>query len=46
VKPYFIDDGIGKGLKKMLAREKDMPADVRKYIEDELRKIEDDDYVV
>jgi thymidylate synthase len=46
VKPFFIDDGIGKGLKKMLEREKDMPANVRKNIEEELRKLEDDDYVV
>ncbi len=46
VKPYFIDDGIGKGLKKMLEREKDMPENVREAIEDELRKLEDDDYIV
>ncbi len=46
VKPYFIDDGIGKGLKKMLEREKEMPVNVRKAIEEELRKLEDDDYVV
>jgi hypothetical protein len=46
VKPYFIDDGIGKGLKKMLEREKEMPAKVRKAIEEELRKLDDDDYVV
>jgi hypothetical protein len=46
VKPFFIDDGIGKGLKKMLSREKGMPEDVRKNIEEELRKIEADDYVV
>jgi len=46
VKPYFIDDGIGKGLKKMLEREKEMPENVRKAIEDELRKVEKDDYVV
>ena len=46
VKPYFIDDGIGKGLKKMLEREKDMPENVRKAIEDELRKLEDEDYIV
>jgi hypothetical protein len=46
VKPYFIDDGIGKGLRKMLEREKDMPENVRKNIEDELKKLKDDDYVV
>jgi thymidylate synthase len=46
VKPHFIDDGIGKGLKKMLEREKDMPEAVRKNIEEELRKLEDDDFVV
>jgi thymidylate synthase len=46
VKPFFIDDGIGKGLKKMLEREKDMPQDVRKAIEEELRKLKEDDYVV
>ncbi len=46
VKPFFIDDGIGKGLKKMLEREKDMPEDVRKAIEEELRKLEDEDYIV
>lgn len=46
VKPYFIDDGIGKGLKKMLEREKDMPENVREAIESELRKLEDDNYVV
>jgi hypothetical protein len=46
VKPFFIDDGIGKGLKKMLSREKDMPEDVRKKIEEELKNLENDDYIV
>jgi thymidylate synthase len=46
VKPYFIDDGVGKGLKKMLEREMEMPENVRKAIEDELRKMEKDDYEV
>jgi hypothetical protein len=46
VKPFFIDDGIGKGLKKMLEREKDMPDEVRKAIEEELRKLESEEYVV
>jgi thymidylate synthase len=46
VKSFFIDDGIGKGLKKMLEREINMPEGVRRDIEEELRKIEDDDYVV
>jgi len=46
VKPYFIDDGVGKGLKTMLEREKDMPVPVRKAVEEELRLMEKDDYVV
>ncbi len=46
VKPYFIDDGVGKGLRKMLEREKDMPEEVRKAVAEELHKMEDDDYVV
>jgi thymidylate synthase len=46
IKPFFIDDGIGKGLKPMLAREKDMPAETRKLIEKELRLMEKDDYIV
>ncbi len=46
VKPYFIDDGLGKGLKPMLDRETEMPADVRKAIEHELRLMEKDDYIV
>jgi thymidylate synthase len=46
VKPYFIDDGLGKGLKPMLKREKDMPENVRKAVEQELRSMEEDDYIV
>lgn len=46
VKLYFIDDGVGKGLKRMLEREKDMPDEVRSAIAEELRKMEDDDYIV
>lgn len=46
IKPFFIDDGIGKGLKPMLEREKEMPAEVRKKIEQELRLMEKDDYIV
>ena len=46
IKPFFIDDGIGKGLKSMLAREKDMPEKVRKIIAQELSLMEKDDYVV
>jgi thymidylate synthase len=46
VKPYFIDDGLGKGLKPMLEREKDMPERVRQAIDRELRLMEKEDYVV
>jgi hypothetical protein len=46
IKPYFIDDGVGKGLRVMLEREKDMPDKVRKAIEEELRQMEKDDYLV
>jgi thymidylate synthase len=46
IKPFFIDDGVGKGLRPMLAREKDMPAGVRDAIAEELRKMEEEDYVV
>ena len=46
VKPYFIDDGVGKGLKRMLEREKEMPEKVRRAIEKELRLVKKDDYVV
>jgi hypothetical protein len=33
VKSFFIDDGVGKGLRPMLKREKDMPKTVRKAVE-------------
>jgi thymidylate synthase len=46
VKPFFIDDGLKKGLRPMLEREKDMPENVRKSIKEELSKMEKDDYVV
>jgi thymidylate synthase len=46
IKPHFIDDGLGKGLRVMLEREKDMPDKVRKAIEEELRQMEKDDYLV
>ncbi len=46
IKPHFIDDGLGKGLKPMLARETDMPDNVKKVIAEELRQMEKDDYVV
>jgi thymidylate synthase len=46
VKPFFINDGIGKGLDPMLEREKDMPENVRKAIEEELCLMRKDDYIV
>jgi thymidylate synthase len=46
VKPYFLDDGIGKGLKPMLEREKNMPGDIREKIVKEVRLMENDDYLV
>ncbi len=46
VKPYFIDDGLGKGLKAMLERESEMPENVREAIEQELQLMEKDDYIV
>jgi thymidylate synthase len=46
IKPHFIDDGLGKGLRQMLKREREMPEKVRKAIEEELRLMEKDDYVV
>jgi thymidylate synthase len=46
IKPHFIDDGIGKGLRPMLEREKDMPADVKAAVSEELRQMEKEDYVV
>lgn len=46
VRSFFIDDGLGKGLKPMLEREKEMPEKVRKAIEEDLRLMEGDEYVV
>jgi thymidylate synthase len=46
VRPFFIDDGVGKGLKPMLEREKEMPESVRKAVQNELHKMQNDDYVV
>lgn len=46
VKSYFIDDGIGKGLARMLEREKDMPANVRDAIRRELESMKKDGYTV
>jgi len=46
VKPFFIDDGVGKVLKIMLEREKEMPEKVRKAIQEELRMMEGEGYVV
>ncbi len=46
IKPHFIDDGLGKGLRPMLEREKKMPQKVRKAVEEELRKMEKKDYIV
>ena len=46
IKPFFIDDGVGKGLKVMLEREKEMPENVRKMIGEELRLMEEEGYVV
>ena len=46
VRPLFIDDGLRKGLRPMLEREKDMPEEVRQAIAKELQAMEGDDYVV
>ncbi len=46
VRPYFIDDGVGKGLRVMLEREQDMPEDVKRAIAKELEAMEQEDYVV
>ena len=46
VRPLFIDDSLGKGLKPMLEREKDMPEKVRQAVAEELEMMEKDDYVV
>ena len=46
VRPHFIDDGVSKGLRPMLAREHDMPQKVRQSIAEELEAMEQDGYVV
>jgi len=46
VRPHFIDDGLGKGLQPMLARENDMPEDVRQAVARELEAMLGEDYVV
>jgi thymidylate synthase len=46
VRPLFIDDSLGKGLKPMLEREKDMPEEVRQAIVNELEAMKRDDYIV
>ncbi len=46
IKQFFIDDGVGKGLRVMLEREKEMPEDVRQAITEELRQMEGDNYIV
>jgi thymidylate synthase len=46
VRPHFIDDGVGKGLRPMLSREHDMPAEVRAAIARELEAMEQEGYPV
>jgi len=46
IKPHFIDDGIGKGLKPMLERETEMPEKVRLAIAAELEAMKTEDYIV
>ena len=46
VRPHFIDDGVSKGLRPMLAREHDMPQEVKQSIAEELEAMEKDGYVV
>ena len=46
VKQFFIDDGLGKGLRPMLDREKEMPERVRRKIEKELLMMEGEGYMV
>ncbi|MFC1848608.1 thymidylate synthase [candidate division CSSED10-310 bacterium] len=46
VKPHFIDDGVGKGLRPMLEREHEMPLKVRQAIEAELKVMQKEDYIV
>jgi thymidylate synthase len=46
VRPHFIDDGVGKGLRPLLAREKDMPVEVRAAIAKELEAMEQEGHPV
>jgi len=46
VRSHFIDDGVGKGLRTMLAQEQDMPEDVKRAIAKELEAMEQEGYVV
>jgi thymidylate synthase len=46
VRPHFIDDGVGKGLRVMLTREKDMPEEVRRAIARDLEAMEQEGYPV
>jgi thymidylate synthase len=46
VRPHFIDDGVGKGLRPMLDREKDMPEKVRRSIAEELETMEGEGHIV
>jgi len=46
IRPLFIDDGLGKGLRPMLARENDMPPGVRKAVAAELEAMENEEYIV
>ena len=46
VKPLFLDDGVGKGVRVMLEREQEMPDDVRLRIGEELKAMEGEDYIV
>ena len=42
----FLDDGLNKGLKRMLDREQEMPEHIRKRLEAELKEMESDTYIV
>ena len=46
VRPYFIDDGVGKGLKPMLKRETEMPVKVREAVAADLEAMQAEDYEV
>ena len=46
VRPHFIDDGIGKGLRVMMEQEQDMPEDVKRAIAKELEAMEQEGYIV